>query len=328
MMRDAIINFPNQFKWTPKIEGGKIKKYKRFLVCGMGGSHLAAGLLQMIKPDLDIIIHRSYGLPNLTEDLWKKRLVIISSYSGNTEEVIDGLIEAQKRNLPTVIITKGGKLLELAKQNNLSFVQIPDTGIQPRSSLGFQFLGLLKILKLSEMQKEIKSLAKLLSPKNIEPLGKHLAGKLRGHVPVIYASTKNEALAYNWKIKFNETGKIPAFYNTVPELNHNEMTGFDRKPSSEELSKSFFFIFLKDTTDHPRITKRFEILQKLYEDRGLPVEAISINASQAQIGAESILYDIFYSLLIADWAAMFTAESYGLESEQVPMVEEFKDLIK
>ncbi len=130
----------------------------------------------------------------------------------------------------------------------------------------------------------------------------------------------NEAIAYNWKIKFNETGKIPAFYNIFSELNHNEMTGFDVKDVTKDLSKNFTFILLKDNADDERIQKRMRILKKLYEDRGLSVIEIELQGDTA-------FQKIFSSIILADFAAYYTAMGYGLDPEQVPMVEEFKKLV-
>ncbi|MBI4054454.1 MAG: bifunctional phosphoglucose/phosphomannose isomerase [Candidatus Doudnabacteria bacterium] len=345
MMRDAILNFPKQFRYQPKLEGGKVKKFKRFVVAGMGGSPLPGLLLKTLKPVLPVIIWRNYGLPELPEKDWKKTLVVAISYSGNTEEAIDALETAIQRNLPVVAVAIGGKLLELAKARQIPYVQLPDTGIQPRSALGFMLRALLKVTKENELFKQTKELAQILKPLELEPQGKDLAEKLRGKVPVIYSSDRNLSVAYNWKIKFNETGKIPAFYNILPELNHNEINGFDvhpvRSKSSEATAVSptaertsnavkdssrppwedFHFIFLQDSQDHPRIIKRMEVTAQIYRERGLPVESI-------ELAGENQMQRIFSSLLVADWTAFHTAEIYGLESEQVPVVEELKKLIK
>lgn len=333
-MREAILNFAKQFKYRPKIENGPVKKFKKYILAGMGGSHLAADIIKSLRPELDIMVHSDYGLPGgldlsrptatlprLGEGKGRGRaLIIASSYSGNTEEAIDAYEQARAKGLSLVAIATGGKLLELARQHQVPYIQMPDTGIQPRSALGYSMLAMLKAMKLNNLLKETKGLAKILDPKSLEEEGKVLAQKLRDHVPVIYTSHSNVSIAYNWKIKFNETGKIPAFYNVLPELNHNEMTGFDVKDSSRVLSEKFYFIFLRDDADHPKILRRMEVLQKLYQARGLPVEVIEMKG-------HSPLEKIFSSLLLADWAAYYTAETYGLESEQVPMVEEFKKLI-
>ena len=118
----------------------------------------------------------------------------------------------------------------------------------------------------------------------------------------------------------NETGKIPAFYNLLPELNHNEMTGFDVAEKTKNLSKNFSWIFIHDDKDHTQIKKRMAVVAKLYKKRGLSV----INL---KLAGKNKWFQIFSNLLVADWASYYTSQNYGLESEQVPMVEEFKKMI-
>lgn len=285
----------------------------------MGGSPLAAELLASWKPELDIIIHRDYGLPALSHG--EERLWIASSFSGNTEEVLDFAELALVRNLPLATIAKGGKLLLFAQKHGLPHVVLPATSIQPRSGLGFQILALAALIGEETLLKELAGLESVFKPEELREEGRKLSLKLRGQVPAIYASARNQAIAYNWKIKFNETGKIPAFYNCLPELNHNEMTGFDAIATTEGLSHKFHFIFLSDTADHPQIQKRMKVTRKLYEERGLVCTEVPLE------GAGGVLEKIFSSLLVADWTALHLSKLYGTEAEQVPMVEEFKKLI-
>ena len=320
-MRDAIQNFNKQFEYEPTIENSEnFKLHKKFIVAGMGGSHLAGDLLKAWDPGMDITVHTDYGLPTMSGEDLKNSLIIASSYSGNTEETISAFEEARERGLDVVVISTGGKLIDIAKEHSLPYIQIPDTRIQPRSALGFSFAAILKVMGNEEALGDLKKLVSSLDPGSYEERGKNIAKKLQGKVPVIYSSNKNQAIAYNWKIKFNETGKIPAFYNVFPEINHNEMTGFDAKDATRELSKNFYFFILRDSEDHPSILKRMEVLGGLYRYRGLSVEIVDIEG-------ESKFHKIFSSLILADWIAYHTAEQYGLESEQVPMVEEFKKLI-
>lgn len=318
-MYKTIKEAAKQFAFEPKIENKEnFHPASKYVLVGMGGSHLAAGLLKILKPELDIIIYRGYGLPALSD--LKERLIILSSYSGNTEEVLDAYEASGKLGLNRAVISIGGKLLEQAKNDKVVYIQMPDFGVQPRSALPLNLKSLLKLVREETLLKEAGELQNTFRPESVEDEGKSLAEKLHGHIPVIYASEKNQALAYNWKIKFNETGKIPAFYNVISELNHNEMTGFDVKDSTRALSEKFYFLFLYDSEDHLKIQKRMAITAKLYEDRKLPTHSITLSGS-------SIFHKIFNSLTLADFAAYFTAEAYGLESEQVPMVEEFKKLI-
>lgn len=321
-IQETIKNFPTQFEFQPKVENaGKLKKYGAFIVAGMGGSNLAAGLLKIWNPNLEILQHRDYGLPNFPKANLKNTLLIASSYSGNTEETIDSLKMAMKRKMPVAVVAVGGKLLEIAKKYKAPYIQMPNTGIQPRMALGFSLKSLLKLTGSPKGLKESEDLKISLKSSEYERVGKVLAKKLKGHIPVIYTSAVNFAIGYNWKIKFNETGKIPAFANVFPELNHNEMTGFDAEDKNRELSQKFFFLFLKDPADHPRILKRMNITERLYRERGFPVEVLILNGKNP-------FQKIFSSLLIADWTAYYTAQEYGVEAEQVPMVEEFKKLMK
>lgn len=322
MMSDAIKSFAEQFAYNPVIENGKVKKYKKYILSGMGGSHLAADLARIYDRSLPIIIRSDYDLPSqLSDKDLKDTLFIASSYSGNTEEVTSALKMALKKNMKAVVIAVGGELIKLAKKHKLPYVQMPNTGIQPRSALGFSLKALFKVLGDERALKDCTLLAKKLKPESLEETGKALAAELKDHVPVIYSSRHNKAIAYNWKIKLNETGKIPAYYNVFPELNHNEMTGFDVAESTKHLSQNFYFIILTDPTDHKKISKRMEILAQLYKERGLKVKMIAMPEKNK-------LEKTFNSLLLADWTAVHTAALYGLESEQVPMVEEFKKLIK
>src|SRR3989338_1615189 len=322
MMKDAIKNFHTQFAFVPKVINPQpIRHPKRIIVAGMGGSHLAGDLLKVWNPKLDVYIHHDYGLPLLPEEELKNSLIVASSYSGNTEETLDAFHEAQKNKLLTTVISTGGRLLELAKSSGVPYVELPETGIQPRMATGLGLKALFALLGETSALKELDALSRTLKPPDFESEGKKLATEMQNFVPVIYASSRNALIAYNWKIKFNETGKIPAFTNPYPELNENEMTGFDAKRPTKLLSERFFFIILEDEDDHPRNKKRMRILEDLYKDRWLAVKRIEMKG-------DSFFHKIFSSLVLADWTAFYTAENYGVDPEQVPMVEEFKKLMK
>lgn len=332
-IKEVIKNFNKQFEYEPIIENAaQLKKYHNFIVIGMGGSHLAADLILAWDPRRHILIWSNYSLPDLAEDELKNNLVIASSYSGNTEEVIDGLNEAIKKRLAIAVIAIGGKVIEIAKENGLAYIKMPSVGIQPRLALGYSIRAILKAMGMERGLEETAKLSQTLKPEEFEKEGESLADELKGCVPIIYASDRNRSIAYNWKIAFNETDKIPAFYNVFPELNHNEMTGFNlvkkRFASNgasalkerEKLNEPFHFIFLKDLEDHPRILKRMMMTKKFYEDRGLPVKTIELKGGD-------VFYKIFSSLILADWTAYYIAKNYGLESEQIPAVEEFKKML-
>ena len=321
-MYEAIKNFPKQLEYEPKIENEKNwKKFSNFIIAGMGGSNLAAGLLAVRNPELRIKEHRNYGLPKLSKEEFKNTLLIVNSYSGNTEEAISSFSEAIRKKLPVAAISTGGKLMDMARKQKKPYIHMPNFDLQPRAALGLNIKAILKLIGDKNGLREVTDLANSLKSYQQERDGKALAKKLKGHVPVIYSSQKNLPIAYNWKVKFNETGKIPAFINNFPELNHNEMTGFDAQDTTRDLSKNFFFLILKDPADHPKILKRMNVTERLYGERGFPVEVVILSG-------KTPFQKIFTSLIFADWTAYHIATEYKVEPEQVPMVEEFKKLIR
>ena len=135
-MEEAIKNFPNQFAWDPIIENaGALKSFKKFLLVGMGGSAHAGNLMQTIDPSIDLVIHRDYDIPKIAEDFMQDRLVIASSYSGNTKEVLSAFEEAIKKKIPVCAISIGGKLLEFAKNQGVPYIQIPWPASWPKTVL-------------------------------------------------------------------------------------------------------------------------------------------------------------------------------------------------
>jgi len=320
-MENSILKFAEQFDYKPEIiNADKLSdNYENYVLAGMGGSHLAAGILHTYRPGINLYIHRDYGTPNYDEDFYKKSLSIASSYSGNTEEVLDFLDESYSKGRDTIIISTGGKLIDFAKDNQLPYIQIPDTGIQPRLALGFSTIALAYLIDKSILP-ELESMREILKPTELKSEGENLSKSLEGKTPIIYTSTQNRAIAYNWKIKMNETGKTPAFYNVFPELNHNEMQGYDFLDSNKHLSENFHFIFIQDSQDHPRIAKRMEVVEELFQEKGYPVTKIFLEGN-------SKFEKIFNSLMLADWTALSLAKKYDAEPEQVPFIEEFKKRI-
>jgi len=318
-MEESIKNIAAQFNFSPEIKNiEKLGSYKKYVVSGMGGSHLSADILKNLLPEVSIIVHQDYGLPQgLSEAESAETLFIASSFSGNTEETLDFAKCVLEKNWPLGIVTKGGSLLKLAEENKLPLVLIPDVQIQPRIALGYSILALTKLLNQKNLLQEFQTLSSRINTVYWEENGALLQKELGNRIPIIYSSKRNEIIAYNWKIKFNETGKIPAFFNTFPELNHNELEGFDHNEKSVSLSQKFLVITLLDTEDDKRIQKRMNVSLDVLNRKGIAVKKINLEG-------ESRILKIFNSLIFADWASFHTAKSYDHEPSAVPLVEEFK----
>ncbi|MEK7551995.1 MAG: bifunctional phosphoglucose/phosphomannose isomerase [Patescibacteria group bacterium] len=315
-MEESIRNIASQFNFNPEIENlEKLGNHKRYVVSGMGGSHLSADILKNLLPNTSIIVHQDYGFPHEVDP--SDTLFIASSFSGNTEETLDFAKCVLEKKWPLGVVTKGGNLLKLAQDNKLPFVLLPDVKIQPRIALGYSILALSRLLNQKKLTQEFQSLSGKLNSVLLEEKGKELQKELSGKIPVIYSSKRNEIIAYNWKIKFNETGKIPAFFNTFPELNHNELEGFDHNEKSASLSQKFLVIAFLDTEDNKRIQKRMNVTLDVLSQKGVAVKKINLEG-------ETRVLKIFNSLIFADWTAFYTAKAYGHEPNDVPLVEEFK----
>jgi glucose/mannose-6-phosphate isomerase len=344
-MRQAILDFPKQFRaGLFAAENVELKKWRLrspIIICGMGGSASAGDILHLWMrheflgiSEYEILVHRGYGLPKIErkhfeDGVWEP-LVITASYSGNTEETLSAYEDALKKKLPLIAISTGGKLRDLAKKDGVPFVQVPATGIQPRSSFGYQFGVLVSLLKNlgvidGARKEEVADLELLLNPAKLEKKGREIAQKTVGTIPLLYSSGAWKELSRIIKIKFNEHAKTPAFWNYFPELNHNEMTGFAslgvNGKSRTGQTANFNLLVLKDANDNPRVLKRMDLTAKILKKKGIASAVVTIEG-------KTILEKIFSTLLLGDWIAYYNAILRGIDPTPVEMVEEFKKLMK
>lgn len=316
-MRKLINEFQNQFKFKPEVKNGdNLKLPGEFIVMGMGGSHLPADIMKTRDPYLPIYIHKDYHLPALPPERLKNSLLIAISHSGNTEETLSFAKEALERGYRLGAIATGGKLLDLAEKNDVPYVKVPAEKLEPRHSLGYMTVALSEFVN-GDKKEELESLYGNIDASALEEEGRLLSEFVGGQVPVIYASGRNYGLALIWKAKINETSKTPAFWNVFPELNHNEMAGFDQSQKTKAISEKFRFIFISDPADGDKVKERIKITKDIYESKGLPV---AVSTLQGKTPFEKI----FNSLILSDWVSYFLSERYGTDPFSNELVENFK----
>lgn len=315
MNENHILSLNEQFKFEPVVENKeKLKSFPRYQIVGMGGSHLAAELLSAIHSDLQIQVISGY----LSMAPPPKTLIIFCSFSGNTDEVFESHMFALSQGLPVAVVTSGGKLLEFAKEHQLPYIDLPNSELPSRMNTGFMYAALVQMIigksaDLDVLQK--------LQPSEFHAQGKEIAIALKGKVPIIYASTRNFALAYNWKIKMNENAKIPAFANAVPELVHNEIEGFDPQGQGKQLLPNAAIVLLKDSEDHPHLQKEMAILEEIYSRFSIYVRPIMIDRN-------SRVERVFGSVYTADWASYYLGVSYGIQSYETRLINEMKQKLE
>ncbi len=326
------------------LEKLKNRRFDGLIIYGMGGSGLAGEILKSVKEEiglkLPIIIWKDYGLPacrsldgggsraERPDSPFKNPLHIFVSFSGATEETLSGiksLLKAQsskprlrrdlggqvKANLAA--ITSGGELKKIVLQNRLPLILFPAADLTPRQAVGRMFYGLVKILEAAGFRLKVKEFTGL-QPTKFEVPGGLLARKLKNRFVLIYTDQKNYQLGYIWKIKFNETAKTPAFNNVLPEMNHNEIVGF------EKAGGKFAAIFLNDAANF-RIRKRFALTEKLLKEKGV------LTLKLALIGS-SKLEKIWNALILADWTTYFLAKLNRFDPAKTEIIAKLKKLMK
>jgi glucose/mannose-6-phosphate isomerase len=296
------------------------------VIAGMGGSALAAltaknWLGAELKIPIDVV--RTYDLPNYVN---KNTLVIISSYSGNTEEVISCLSQAQTRDCQIAIVTSGGKLMDQAVTDRIAYVTLP-TRLQPRMALICTLCSLIALLANFEIISdskldEIASKSDWLRLETSKWIGdiptddnhaKKLALKAVGKTAVFYGGALSASVAYKWKVCWNETAKNVAFWNEFPEFDHNELIGWTSHP----VEKPFVLFDIISSLENPQILKRFEISDRLLS--GLRPKSISIN-----LAGETLIEQLLWGTVLADFVSIYLAVLNGVSPTSVELIEKLK----
>ena len=289
----------------------------KIVIVGMGGSGIAGDILKtyMRKESFRIEVVKDYSLPSFVDE---KALVIVCSYSGNTEETISAYRDAVRRRCKILALTTGGKLQELCKMNNHEHILL-QKGYQPRQAAPFMFFVMLKVLENSRLiqnQNEfIEETITALKRPVYDDMARELAVSLKGKIPLIYSSDKLASIAYRWKCELNENAKIHTFTHVLAEMNHNEIVGFTKKMGE------FHVVFLKDSKDSEKIHKRIKITKELIKQKGVPATEILVKGSNE-------LTRLFSALLIGDLTSYYLALEYELDPGPVNIIEDLKEMLK
>lgn len=314
-----------QLEYEMKIEGNiDTSNLENIVFCGMGGSALAALIFKTWPGvNLPFEIWRDYSVPKYSNN---KSLVIISSYSGNTEEALSSLEAAESKQARIVIICAGGKLLEIAKQKGYCHIILPQAG-QPRFAAfydlnaivslftHFNLIEASQLVELKEAAKFLKEVTMQWRPDVVSSknLAKQLAYEAIGKSPVIYAGPTLAPVAYKWKISLNENAKNVAWCNQYPEFNHNEFIGWTSHP----IDKPYEIFDLRSSFDNDRIKKRFLLSEKL-----LSGKRPAPNIIEAE--GDSIIKQIVYTSALGDFTSLYTAILNGLNPSPVDIIEKLK----
>ncbi|NHM28823.1 bifunctional phosphoglucose/phosphomannose isomerase [Desulfofundulus sp. TPOSR] len=300
---------------------------RQVVVTGLGGSAIGGDLLRVYaaqRLDVPVVVNRDYVLP---EFVGPHTLVFAVSYSGNTEETLSAYAQAREKGASLVVLTTGGKLGEMARNDGVPVITVPG-GIAPRSATGYLFIPTLAVLYrmglLPDLSHEVAECVSLLQSmrEELKPevprdsnQAKMLAASFHNRIPVIWGSSgTTEVVAQRWKGQINENAKAPACWNVFPELNHNELVGFE---FPGELLRRLYVVILRDPRDHPRVQKRFAITREIMEGAVAGVVEIMARGS----GALARMYSLVY---IGDYASVYLAMLYGVDPGPVRVIDTLK----
>lgn len=298
-------------------------KIKNIVYGAMGGSALAALIAKSWPhPNLPFEVCRQYNLPVYTSD---QTLFIASSYSGNTEETLSALAQAEARGAQIVVIAGGGKLVEIAKDKGHPLLLMPKAE-QPRFAVLYNLKALVTVFEklgladneASELNKTADFLEQAVQawlptvPTDKNP-AKQLAMELAGKSVAVYAGPFLAPAAYKWKINFNENSKNVAWWNEVPEFDHNEINGWTSHP----VQKPYAIVEFRSKFEHERVNRRFEVAEKLLSGRRPAPHTIEVQGNDE-------LEQLLWAIAMGDFVSIYLALLNGVNPTPVDIVEKFK----
>jgi glucose/mannose-6-phosphate isomerase len=293
--------------------------------CGMGGSAVAGDVLRSVFRDrlgVPVEVNRSQELP---EHAGPHSLVVVSSYSGNTSETLGAFREATKRGCRAIVVTSGGTIADEAEGAGVPVVRVPG-GFQPRAALGwlaFTTLGALEAAGLlPPLAADVEETVELVDARaaacapdvpTADNPAKRLAVDLGERVPVVWGEDGIGAVAAaRWKTQFNENGKIPAWWSSMSELDHNEVVGW-----TEPYGRSHAVIALRHDGESPEVAERFPLSLAIAADAGAWTEEVRTHA-------RSMLARIVDLITRGDHVSAYVGIRRGIDPTPVDVITRLK----
>jgi glucose/mannose-6-phosphate isomerase len=331
-MLGALRGLPEQCQeaWD-KAHGLKLpavyQNVERIVVLGMGGSAIAGDLWRVLlqrESDVPVFNVRQYDLPPFVDD---QTLVIASSFSGDTEEVLSAFTQALATPAPRIVITTGGQLLTTARANGVPAFSFTYNQ-EPRAAIGW---GLMPLLAIGEalglmqdvehdVDEAIRAISKVVAESaedvpEAKNSAKQLARELYEKLPVIYGAGPLLEVAHRWTTQLNESAKTWAFYEELPELHHNALVGYDLPKST---AKETAVVFLESATlVHPRVRLRYQFTQDLLRKSG-----ISVLTAESEAGCA--LAQMLSLVLLGDYVSTYLAFLYGVDPTPTKVIDDLK----
>jgi len=294
------------------------KKIENVLICGLGGSGIGGTIItQVVAKDsaCPIMVNKDYKIPGFVNE---NTLVIISSYSGNTEESLEMLTQAEAKNAEIACVTSGGKLMEIAQKKNYPHIIIPG-GNPPRAAFGlsfpvlFYFLQQYKVVSENYTKQFTNSIALLDAEEDrIVSQAKSVAASLMNKIPIIYAESWFEGVAVRFRQQVNENAKMLCWHHVIPEMNHNELVGWTQ--ANEDL----VVVIFRNDSDYSRNQQRMEINKTV-------IQKYTSTIIEIYSKGETRLEQSLFLIHLGDWVSYFLGENRGVDVTEVDVITSLKN---
>jgi glucose/mannose-6-phosphate isomerase len=296
----------------------KKNSIQNIVVTGLGGSGIGGTILSELVQNectVPIIINKDYFLP---EFINSNSLVIISSYSGNTEETLSAMQIAIAKKAQVICVTSGGKVQQFAEQHKFDTIVIPG-GHPPRSCIGYSLIQLFKIVQFNgfiktDLLNQVQESIKLLDAEKISiKLDATKIAKILLHkIPVIYSLGTCEGVAVRFRQQINENSKMLCWHHTFPEMNHNELVGWTEK------NDALAVITFRTSFDYERTVKRYDICKPLFAKYSNSVTDIMAKGN-------SKVEQFLYLINIGDWISCYIADLKNIDAVEVNVITNLKN---
>ena len=334
-MYTLIREFPAQVKDAVAIGNStairmNVREVEQIVFCGLGGSAIGGDLLRSYLADelkIPFVVNRHYTLPKY---VGRRSLVIVSSYSGNTEETNAAYKEAIKRGAKILCISSDGLTEKLAQKSKTPLIKVPG-GLPPRAALGYSVFPILitlaKLGFIRNKSREIKETITVLEakaaeyadPESATNRALQLAQQMRGRVSIIYSSTERmDAVNTRWRGQMAENAKALAFGHVLPEMNHNELVGWKVLTGP---MREMEVLFLRDRGDHRRIQMRMDITKSI-------IGKYASRITEVWSEGSSPLARIFSLVYLGDWVSFYTAILHAEDPTPVSVIDHLKEELR
>lgn len=330
-MRSLLESFPEQVQTAA--ENGRAVSLPKpgdisvILITGLGGSAIGGDLIRSLAEGqlkIPVLVNRNYYLPAFVN---ASTLVFACSYSGNTEETLSAYKQCRKAGAAVVCITSGGQLESMAERDGYPVLRLPG-GLPPRAALGHAFITLLAAMQAMQIMPNLdESIGETISllqklrgrygtdnPESINP-AKSLASALCHRIVALYGSSGiMETAAYRWRSQIEENAKNLAFHHVLPEMNHNELVGWQYP---EEVLRKIGVVFLRDKGDHPQTQRRFELVKSLIDGKAGTVH-------DAWSEGDSVLARVLSMVYLGDFVSLYLAYLNNTDPTPVAVIDYLK----